>query len=247
MIRIPKVFHQIWFGGPMPDAYLAFAKTWRHFHAEWAFRLWTEENLFPLELQAYFDTAEEFCQKSDIARYEVLWRFGGIYLDCDFECIKSIEPLLDEVDAFLGYEDPVSVNNAIIGAVPRHPALAAMIDAVRRRFFLPGPAFFTTGPGLVTPLVKRFADIRLFPSEVFYPLFWTRSIDPVLTHAIHHYKTPKFERRLLHVSRPAKHMISTSRRRLICLPTSEHDEVGGAVGNRFLGGVDDSKVAGGTP
>ena len=34
-------------------------------------------------------------ERSDILRLELLWREGGVYVDTDFECLRSIEPLLD--------------------------------------------------------------------------------------------------------------------------------------------------------
>jgi len=215
---IPKVLHQIWFGGPIPEKYIRFTIGWRRLHPEWEYILWTEERLPRLYNQACFDAAKELCQKSDIARYEILWRFGGVYVDSDFECIKNIEPLLDGVAAFLGYEDPQSVNNAIIGSVPRHPALGNMMAAVPRRFHLPGPPFFTTGPALVTQVLVDYPGVRLFQPVVFYPLFWSRRIDPVLTHAIHHYKTPKFDKRLNQLGRPAGRLATTHKGKLVCIP-----------------------------
>jgi hypothetical protein len=38
--------------------------------------------------------------KSDILRREVIYRFGGLYLDTDFECLSSFEPLHDRLDFF---------------------------------------------------------------------------------------------------------------------------------------------------
>jgi mannosyltransferase OCH1-like enzyme len=34
--------------------------------------------------------------KSDILRYEVLHKLGGVYVDFDFLCLKNIEPLLQK-------------------------------------------------------------------------------------------------------------------------------------------------------
>ena len=202
----------------MPDLYREFIEGWRLCHPQWGYILWTEDSLFPLWNQPYFDKAEEAAGKSDIARYEILWHFGGVYLDCDFECVRNIEPLVHDIEAFMGYEDPVSVNNAIIGSVPHHPALADMIREVPRRFHMPGPAFVTSGPRMVTRVVKNHSGVRLFPPDVFYPLFWSRGIDPVLTHAIHHYKTSKFARRLNQVDRPGGRLVGTSKGRIVRIP-----------------------------
>jgi mannosyltransferase OCH1-like enzyme len=40
--------------------------------------------------------------KSDLVRYEVLYLFGGIYIDIDYECIKSLETLDLNCNFFAG-------------------------------------------------------------------------------------------------------------------------------------------------
>jgi mannosyltransferase OCH1-like enzyme len=39
------------------------------------------------------DAATTMAQKADILRLEILYHFGGIYLDTDVEPVKSIAPL----------------------------------------------------------------------------------------------------------------------------------------------------------
>ena len=57
-------------------------------------------------------------ERSDIIRLEVLFRFGGVYVDTDVECLRPIDPLLREgADFFAAYMRPGTVNNAVIGSV----------------------------------------------------------------------------------------------------------------------------------
>lgn len=42
--------------------------------------------------------------KADILRYELLYFFGGIYIDTDFLCIKNIDKLLNNYDGITGNE-----------------------------------------------------------------------------------------------------------------------------------------------
>ena len=47
---------------------------------------------FGPEIQAAFALEQKILgEKSDIFRYEILYRFGGVYVDTDFECIKPFE------------------------------------------------------------------------------------------------------------------------------------------------------------
>ena len=54
--------------------------------------------------RAEYDNAEKMAAKSDIFRYEICARFGGVYIDADFEPLRPIEPLL-EVDEPLWSDD----------------------------------------------------------------------------------------------------------------------------------------------
>lgn len=171
---IPATIHHIWVGPPMPDRLAAYVATWKALHPTWEHRIWTE--FHDLENQGEYDRAEEIAGRyagqlrSDLARYEILWRHGGVYVDADMEALRPIDDLCD-VSAFAGWEvDGQWVNNAIVGATPGHPLMRALIDLApqsirRHRKFRPNKM---TGPGLFTPLAKRH-DIVLHPRATFYP------------------------------------------------------------------------------
>ena len=74
--------------------------------------------------QQLYDDAEVYVSeryagqlRSDLARYDILWRYGGVYVDCDLEALRPIDDLLD-VPGFAGWEtDGVWVNNAMASAI----------------------------------------------------------------------------------------------------------------------------------
>ena len=39
-------------------------------------------------------------------RYMILYCHGGVYVDLDIECFKSIDPLVENKSFFLGMEPP---------------------------------------------------------------------------------------------------------------------------------------------
>jgi hypothetical protein len=95
---IQKLIHQLWIGPrPLP----AFTQSWRlcAFKNDWEYRLWREKDIDDLNLKwrACYDAAPMFQIKSDIARIEILSRFGGFYVDCDFVssglCLSQFVPL----------------------------------------------------------------------------------------------------------------------------------------------------------
>jgi len=176
---IPRVFHRIWVGPAMPTLFETFGEGWQRLHPDWKMCLWTEAELPPLVNQRLYDAASDICPgfegqfRSDLARFEILHRYGGVYIDTDFECLKPIDALLEDVDAFCAWEiqDEVA-NNAIMGCVPGHPLLfdlvAGLPDRVSR---LAGsrPAKMT-GPHYLTSVLRRHPDVKVFPEEWFYPV-----------------------------------------------------------------------------
>jgi hypothetical protein len=169
-VRIPRIFHQIWVGpDPFPDAYARYQRTWLEHHPGWELRFWTEENL-PGDLRRP-EAAERLrapAERANILRLELLWREGGVYTDTDFECLRSIEPLIGDAELFISLAKPGRVNNAVMGSVPRHPALDEALDRIRPREFF-GHDKAATGTRFLDTLLLDRPGVRLIAPEHFYP------------------------------------------------------------------------------
>lgn len=65
--------------------------------------------------QAYLG-APNYGQKTDILRYELLQKFGGLYVDMDMECIQSLDHL-HNLAFYTGFSNTgtVELNNGLIG------------------------------------------------------------------------------------------------------------------------------------
>jgi inositol phosphorylceramide mannosyltransferase catalytic subunit len=167
---IPHVFHQIWLGpDPFPREYERYQRSWRQHHPGWELRLWGEENL-PEGLRRP-EAAERLrapAERADILRLELLWRLGGVYVDTDFECLRSIEPLLEGVELFIGLAKPGRVNNALMGSVAGHPILDRALDELRPREYH-GYDKQAAGPHFLDGLLAGQAGVTYFDPEVFYP------------------------------------------------------------------------------
>lgn len=114
-------------------------------------------------------------QLAGLVRLEALWWHGGIYLDSDVELYRPLDSLLG-VQAFAGYEDPGVIPDAVIGAEPRHPAIAACIDHARR--VISGQSgewrdAWASGPGATTAVFPGRPDVLLLPPGSFYPYHYT--------------------------------------------------------------------------
>src|SRR6478672_5332213 len=103
MMLIPRVFHQIWLGPkPVPEQFKKWAGRWLQLNPGWQMEWWTDARLPEMVNRREFDAADKMAAKSDILRYEVAWRHGGIYVDADFEPLRPIEAILQGVNAFYG-------------------------------------------------------------------------------------------------------------------------------------------------
>jgi len=185
-VQIPRVFHQIWLGGnDLPEIFEEYAETWRHHHPDWTLRLWTDVDAPEIPALA---RARNLAERADLVRYEVLRRYGGVYLDTDVECLRPIDELLDGVVGFAAYEVPGRVCNAVLGAVPGHPAFAR---AVHLASIAAGHGTYpeATATTMLTYVLESHDDITLFGPERFYPVLWDgrRMEGEEPPYAVHHW------------------------------------------------------------
>ena len=186
---IPKVCHQLWIGPPMPDQIAEWVDGWRQ--AGWVHILWNEAMVaeFGLVNGDLWDRAEQFSDsphqlRADLFRFEVLSRVGGVYVDADFQRLRSIDRLLG-CETFVGYERDEWVNTALSGSIPGHPFWQELVDradwalthARARNYAILGPEY-------VTPLVERF-DVTVYPAEFFYPYLWNQKASAGEAYAAH--------------------------------------------------------------
>jgi mannosyltransferase OCH1-like enzyme len=165
------MFHQIWLGDqPLPREYEAYRRSWTKHHPGWELRVWTEETLpGDLERKEIYDLLRRPAERSDMLRLELLHRHGGVYVDSDFECRRSIEPLLDGVTFFCAYIEPGRVNNALIGSIPGHTLLERGIRELRPRTTFGPVDKEGTGPLFFNRLVSGGAGVTIFAEALFYP------------------------------------------------------------------------------
>ncbi|MBX7065866.1 MAG: hypothetical protein K1X28_01425 [Parachlamydiales bacterium] len=183
--RIPKIIHQIWIGGPLPEKYLPLQKTWIEKHPDWEYRLWTDADVpnFPFLNRERFEKAINVGEKADIFRYEILNLYGGLYVDTDFECVRPFDELHHRLDFYTGifgaYADGQEVNmgNGLIGTVPGHPIIQYCMKMVAKKE--PGKTAdevqSVSGPGCFRQAFFKccqegnYRNVA-FPYTFFYPL-----------------------------------------------------------------------------
>jgi mannosyltransferase OCH1-like enzyme len=169
-VLIPRIFHQIWVGpDPYPKKLESYRQSWLDLNPGWELRFWTEDNLPDgLRRPEARERLRVPAERADIFRLEALWREGGVYMDTDFECLRPIEPLIDDVDFFCAYRKLDRMNNAFIGSVAGHPILEQALDEMRPTTTY-GYDKTAAGPEFLGSLLAGHPEAKIFEAEVFYP------------------------------------------------------------------------------
>lgn len=174
---IPKYIHQIWLGGNMPAHYKEFIAKMKFVNPQMKHKLWDESNIdFELQTGDLIKRSKNFGQQSDILRYEILNKYGGIYVDLDFVAVRSFDSLLNH-QFFTGivYGAQPSLANGLIGCLPGHPIVK---ECLRRVDCNKNPEDLMeimqkTGPFLLTKIFMELYSSHpgsvALPNTYFYP------------------------------------------------------------------------------
>lgn len=188
-LKIPKIIHQIWLGSPLPEEFKVLQQTWidHHMNRGWVYKLWTDEDVKQLNLynQEFYNATDNFGIKSDLLRWELLYEYGGVYIDTDYECLRALDELHYTYDFYTALQPLdtlfVQLGAALVGSVPGHPILKHCIETIKNDWHHKG-APKKTGPVHFTKSFYAMAgkegskDIA-FPAFYFYPLGCRQTID----------------------------------------------------------------------
>ena len=154
--NIPKVIHFIWLGAkPLPKYYgLCELKkekhcqwnetiaSWHEQHSDWEIKLWDDEATSQLfDHVEHPDLGNIFCEAiqaqsygmaSDLARLQILFLYGGIYVDVDYYCVKSVQSFHERFEFFCGASNSgcIEINNGLMGSIPGHPFVQRLISDI---------------------------------------------------------------------------------------------------------------------
>lgn len=123
---IPKIIHYCWFGhNEMPQAIKDCMASWKKFFPDWQIIEWNEFNYdvhkIPYTSDAY--NFKKWAFVSDYARCDVLYQYGGVYLDVDVEFIKPLPEELLKLRGFCGFEGSGKIGPGLIWGMQKGDAL----------------------------------------------------------------------------------------------------------------------------
>jgi FkbM family methyltransferase len=180
---IPKLVHRIWFG---PDAvpldYEKFWLAWQRQHPDYTFKTWRDSDIDGSFLTCgKIREADSWVRKADIARYEILYKHGGVYLDCDvmpyhrldWQKLNTNLAVCNEVDS----DEFCSIG--VIAAGPGTKILEQAIATIVNTALNRQPPNVETGPFFFRRMLNGGPYVK-FRKEAFYPYAFNEPFAAIL-------------------------------------------------------------------
>lgn len=207
---IPKVIHYCWFGGgEKPDYALKCIESWKKHCPDYEIKEWNETN-YDVTKNKYMREAYEEKRWGfvpDYARIDIVYQYGGIYLDTDVELLKNFDSVIDN-ESFFGFErsgEAYQINlGSGFGSAKGNDFLKQIRDYYENCSFrnidgslnlTPSPiinsqTFVESGYVLNNKLQTKDGN-TIYPYDYFAPLSWINLKGKTTknTISIHHYNT----------------------------------------------------------
>lgn len=206
-MSIPKIIHYCWFGGgELPERDKKCIESWRKFCPDYEIIEWNENNYdvtqIPYIKEAY--AARRWAFVTDFVRIDVVFQYGGIYMDTDVELIRSLDSLLEH-EGYIGLEANSEYLGlgAGFGAEKGNQILRDICNYYKTLHFIDGNGTLnmTPNPILVTEFLKKqgyqiipgkiskLGGFTVFPDDYFSPQAFDFGKFQITdnTYSIHHY------------------------------------------------------------
>lgn len=202
---IPKKIHYCWFGGnPIPDKNIHWMESWKKYCPDYEIIRWDESNYDITKNKYMYEAyrAQKWGFVPDFARLDIIYNYGGIYLDTDVELISNIDELLYQY-AFAGIDQTYLVSLGLgFGAVQDSEIISELRDVYEQLDFYNSDGTINT---TAAPMIHKsfFSDkgyinngeYQIVNDMVIYPEkvlsakcnYTGRIIPTSHTVAIHHY------------------------------------------------------------
>lgn len=180
---IPHIIHYCWFGhNPKSDEILKCMESWKKYLPDWKIIEWNEDN-YNIEAHSYTKDAyrlKKWAFVSDLARMDILYRYGGVYLDVDVEFIRPIPEKYLEYEGFCGFEyTSIIAPGLIFGVEKENKFIKMVLDSYKdEHFVIQDNGVYNTINLRITELLlaaglqknnqfQIICGIAVFPSEYF--------------------------------------------------------------------------------
>jgi mannosyltransferase OCH1-like enzyme len=208
---IPKIIHQTWKTKELPGGVKNLHSRLIELHPTWDIRLWSDEDNLTLVKEEFphllniYQALEYNIMRADIIRYMYMTKFGGYYLDLDYEVFVPFDNETSQPELML----PVSgekngkiiLGNSIFASIPQHVFWKDVLDDFQnfpptKKFSNKFEVLKLTGPDFISKIYFRAPEKYngfLVPKNIYHPdntLINKKNYESVLknngTRGIHH-------------------------------------------------------------
>lgn len=110
--RAPRIIHTFWFSGdPLPEEYQKCLDSWKKYCPDYEIKIWNQET-YDCGKQEFVKRAIEarkWAFAADVARLDVLYEYGGIYMDLDVEIYQPLDDLLGHKGVFFHLDNYIDM------------------------------------------------------------------------------------------------------------------------------------------
>ena len=185
---IERKLHITWIGD-MSKCPRKLIQTWRDKNPKFEFKLWDNDAVFGRKWvnSKRIQEAADWNGKADIIRYEILYRYGGILVDADSQCLQAIpERFLQSEDSWVGLENETCRGDLLAaGYMGSAEGGKFVAKCIKRIYDTPHDpkrmSWEQYGPGLVTQINRENPGlIDVYRSHYFCPMHYTGIPSPTL-------------------------------------------------------------------
>lgn len=183
---IPKILHQMWIGPK--EAPHKMMTSWKVNNPDYEYIYWNESEIERRGMKfVCMKQIDEICEingKCDIMRWEILYKYGGVFVDADSICIEALDDYFLDNEGFATYENENVRKNLVatgtMGFIPQHQLCSDIIEWIHdstksEETIKSHKAWFSVGPGLLTTFLNtgNYKEFSVYPSYLFLPIHHT--------------------------------------------------------------------------
>ena len=165
-----KIIHQLWIGEYIiPEKDYNYTKNIKTDNPTFEYNFWNNYNLPILpnkieQLKQLYSKNKKWVELADMLRYYLVYEYGGLYVDCDYESIKPFEGLgLDRYEGFVPLvftDGDITICNSMFGFKKGHPLIEYVCDKMYNNCTL-----MWLGPNFFGEQIKKFLGLDKYAKD----------------------------------------------------------------------------------
>ncbi len=181
---IPKLIHIIWWQGinKIPDKFKYNINSWKINNPKYKIILWDARSILNMIDRYYYNKIilyKRMIQKIDYAKYLIIYKYGGCYVDIDMKCNDKLDKYLDQnkINVSLFYFTKIKIypliNNGFIACNKNNSEIMLIINEcnkyINNDYLIDELTVMkTTGPLLFNRILNESNKINILDSNIIY-------------------------------------------------------------------------------